>query len=452
MFKENQEKLFQKINNILKNIDYRKVKEDIGIELRKRNVDSAIIILASEIIMGNASVEQLVDDNGDTKLLFFFTDALNKALLKNDLDVNINLSEYFLKHEIDELEYFKFEKEKEKIYPIVFRNINMINDHHWEGTISAQELAKLNDAKVIIYNPNTQRNPKITKRGDKINVNPQKVLEIKKSLLEGTYEPDHIKLNILKNGNEKMIYNAKNRTLTVYEGSVINVVDGQHRKEANSLAVAENPDLDVVWGITIYNVSEIKAHAIMVQINKQTPMSEEWLSTKDYNKAENRVLGIMEDEKSNLFDIMKETDRHISNNQALVKKSNIALAIKEQYEDLLIDENGEQDNDNIRMIGRWLAEFFDYMIKLYSYDFKENPYEIKKSSFINWKNMFYGYVALSRALLNKDNWKELFKEKMQSIDFSMNNQMWQDMGMLNPKDANKTLRTNLYNLFKEGVE
>ena len=34
-----------------------------------------------------------------------------------------------------------------------------------------------------------------------------------------------------------------------------------------------------------------------------------------------------------------------------------------------------------------------------------------KKAFINWKNIFYGYVALSRVLYKKDSWKELLKEK-----------------------------------------
>jgi hypothetical protein len=149
---------------------------------------------------------------------------------------------------------------------------------------------------------------------------------------------------------------------------------------------------------------------------------------------------------------MKDTDRHIKYKQALVKKSNITLAIEEQYNDIIKDSEGKADNDGIRIVGRWLSEFFDYFLKLYSYDFKENPYEVKEQSFINWKNMFYGYVALSRSLYQKENWKELLKEKMSSIIFSKSNSTWQNMGMLNTGDANATLRKKLYNLFKEGVD
>lgn len=454
MYNEKKEQLFNKINDILGITDYRTIKESVGVELRKRNLDSSIIILASEIIMKNAKVEQLVnEEDNDIKLLFFFADALNKALKKphDNKGAIIVLEEYFLKSEVDELKNYVVKEKIESIYPITIENVTRINDHHYIGTISGKELHRLNSAKVIIYNPKTQRNPKVTKHGEKIRTFQGKIFEISQQLQDKSYEPDELIWNILKNGNEKYDYNSKSRTLTIFDGSVINVVDGQNRKEANSDAMFKNPDLEHIWIVSILNVSEIRAHEIMVQKNKQTPMSKEWLGTKDYNQVENRVLGIMEDEKCKIFDIMKESDTHILKEQALVKKSLIALAIKENYEDELII-NGEADGDNVRIIGRWLAEFFDYMIKIYSYDFKEKPFEVKKTSFINWKNMFFGYVALSKALKDKDNWRELFKEKMQSLDFNMTNPLWQNFGMLNTKDANATLRKNLYNIFKEGVE
>jgi hypothetical protein len=446
MYKEKQEQLYSRINSIIANTDYRIFKEAVGTELRKRGLDSSIIILASEIIMKNAKVEQLVnEEDNDIKLLFFFADALNKALSDNEGAIII-LENYFLKSEIEELTDYTIKEGKESIFPLTIYDVTQFNDHHWEGSITAQYQDKCNSYRVPYYNPNTQRNPKRTKKGDKINVDPKKVLAIRDELLSGEYETDSIIWNILKTGDEKFTYNPKNRTLTIFEGSIINIVDGQHRKEANSAAIAINPNLDYKWPLSIFNVSEIKAHSIMVQKNKQTKMPEEWIQTKDYSRYENDVISKMKDEKSNLFKIMGEDEKQIANNQSLVKKSNIALAIKEIYQEEI------SDNDDRRQLARWLSEFFDYMIKLYSYEFIEESLKVKEVSFINWKNMFFGYIALSRALRNKDNWREVFKEKMSSIDFSNTNPLWQTFGILNTKDANATLRKHLYNLFKEGVE
>jgi hypothetical protein len=107
---------------------------------------------------------------------------------------------------------------------------------------------------------------------------------------------------------------------------------------------------------------------------------------------------------------------------------------------------------NIRAVARWIVEFTDYLMGLYVDEFINNPYEIKKTSVINHKNMFYGYIALSAKLQNNRQWKELLKQKMESIDFNITNPLWKDLGMLSNKDANKTLRNKLYNLFEGGVE
>jgi hypothetical protein len=40
---------------------------------------------------------------------------------------------------------------------------------------------------------------------------------------------------------------------------------------------------------------------------------------------------------------------------------------------------------------------------------------------------------------------------MNSIDFSIENPMWRNMGIVGNKDANKATRGKIYNVFKEGV-
>ena len=277
MFKEQQQELIQRLDFIIKNVDNRTIKQKVSDELHQRNISPQVIILASEILMQNARVEQLIEGD-DIKLLFFFADTINKALA--DTDIEINLEYYFLKHEIAEYKDYKEKVVEESVFPITIYNVNYINDHHWEGTITGKEMDALNAAKIPFYNFNTQRNPKVTKHGERINTNPAKIIAIRDELLSGDYETDHIKWNILKNGNDDYSYSEKNRTLTIREGSIINIVDGQHRKEGNSAALLVNPKLDYIWGLTIYNVSEVKAHDIMVQINRQTPMSDEWMGTK----------------------------------------------------------------------------------------------------------------------------------------------------------------------------
>ena len=48
-------------------------------------------------------------------------------------------------------------------------------------------------------------------------------------------------------------------------------------------------------------------------------------------------------------------------------------------------------------------------------------------------------------------WESLLQKKMESINFSIDNPMWRDMGMKSNYDMNKTTREKLYKLFREDV-
>jgi hypothetical protein len=180
----------------------------------------------------------------------------------------------------------------------------------------------------------------------------------------------------------------------------------------------------------------------------------------DYSKMENRLVDVIADDKLSLLSaVMKDDDAYIRNNRALTKKSIISLAIAEQYKEEI------QEATNIRNIAKWIIEATDYMMGLYADAFVKNPYEVKKTSMINNKNIFFGYIALAKAVQNKDGWKQKIKDKMASIDFSIDNPLWRELGLTieslgkdNQKvmlasnnDANKTTRNKLYKLLTEGV-
>ena len=55
-----------------------------------------------------------------------------------------------------------------------------------------------------------------------------------------------------------------------------------------------------------------------------------------------------------------------------------------------------------------------------------------------------GYIALSAKLQNNPEWKGMLKEKMGTIDFTRNNPLWKQMGLVRKKHANKALRNKLY--------
>lgn len=444
MLKEKREQLKLELKNVIQEYGYNNdIKQDVGEGFKKRNLSA---IRAMWVLNENLDIQTLTEDEGDTRFLFIFVYSLVEVLKNKGLPCRIKVEDYFTKVEIEKWTDYKEETEMDSIFPIILEDVSKVDDRTWQTTLTAQELNNLDANNALIYNFKTQRNPKITSFGEKINMDKTKVMEIKERLLNGEQYPDAIKLNVLKTDIRPQ-YNEKKRQLIIPEGCVINIFDGYHRKTANSLAIEENPNLEFRWQITIANLSEKQAHDYMSQIDKQKPIKKEYIQQMDYTQPENLIIdAIMDNKLSELAKVMKDSDDYIKQNRALTKKSIIATAIKEVYGDEI------KISTNIRNISNWIVEFTDYLMGLYVDEFIINPYEIKKTSFINHKNTFNFYISLSKELRDKANWKELLKEKMSSIDFSKENQMWRSIGLLdNVVDAKKPTRNKLYSL-AEAVE
>lgn len=440
MLKDREQQLKNKIKNLIKEFGYdNSTKQLVMDEFKSRNLSS---LRAAWVFSENLDLDTLVNSEEDAQFLFIFSLAFNKALKEKDNDMLGDYQSYFTNVEISEWENYQEEKENEDIFPIVLKNTTEISPGYWQTTITAQDLERLNKANVLIYNPNSQRGFKVTKKHIGIDVNPKKVEEISNRMLNGEQFPDDLKFNVLKTGDEQISYNPKSKVLTIFRG-VINTFDGQHRKEANAVAISKNPDIQFTWPVKISNFTEIKTHDFMTQINKQSPIDVSVLSTKDYSKNENLVLDKIIDSKSDLANVTKDTDAFVKSDRGLTTKPILAEAIKDNYSDQL-DSAMNRDN-----IAKWIEEFTNYLMGVYSDEFIIFPYETKRTSYINNLNMFYGYIALSAVLKDNKDWKELLKQKIKSIDFSVDNPMWREIGIIKENKIGKPTKNKLYKLFKE---
>lgn len=444
MLKEKEYALKDKIKNILNNIGYSNdVKQSIGGEFKRRNLN---VYTAMQVLQGNLDLITLDDNEENIRFLFIFSYALSKAL-EQYTDLELNVEEYFTKVEVDKWKDYKEEKMEEDIFPIIFEDVQQVNGKMWQGVLSAQKIKQLRDSNVLIYNFKTQRDPKVTIYGERINLDKARVQEISKRLIQQKQYPDPLILNILNNEDVEFEFDQKNSQLIIYKG-VINHIDGHHRIVANGLALEKMPNLNFNWQVTFTFLTEDEANDYITQKDKQRPMKKEYRAQKDLTKEENLVVdAITNDRLSQLADAIKDDDQYIKLNKALTKKSIIATAIKENYNEQL------KTKINIRNIAKWIVEFTDELMGLYQDEFINNPYEVKKHSLINHKNMFYGYIALSEVLQNNPDWKQKLKEKMESVDFTSNNPIWDDIGINidSLKDLNKSSRIKLYNFFKGGV-
>lgn len=441
MIESKQLQLKNKLKNVIREFGYDgHIKQDVMDEFKSRNLSS---FRPAQVFTENLDLDTLTDTEDDIQFLYIFSFALNKSLKAKDMSILNDYQNYFTSVEVEQWENFKEEKESDDIFPIIFKNTTEIFPGYYQTSTTAQYVEKLNKANMLIYNANAQRGMKVTKKKIGISIDPRKVKKIETRMLNGEQFPDDLKINILKNGEEKFNYNPKTKILTIFEGSILNILDGAHRNAANAIALSKNPELQFVWPLKITNFTEIKAHDYMVQINEQTPIPKDVISIKDYSKNENLVLDKIIDSKGDLANVIKDTNDFMKSDRGLVSKPIIAEAIKDIYGDQLESAMNRDD------IANWVVEFTNYLMGIYSNEFIVTPYEIKKTSYINNLNMFYAYIALSAILKNNKDWKEILKQKISSIDFDINNPLWTSIGLNKESKINKATKTDLYKLFKE---
>ncbi|MFA7157433.1 MAG: DNA sulfur modification protein DndB [Bacilli bacterium] len=439
MLKDKEQQLKLKLKNVITEVGHMNdTKQFVMDEFKSRNLPS---LRAAWVFSENLDIDTLSESEEDIQFLFLFCLALNKALKEKNIDLLTDYKSYFTNIEISEWENYKEEKESEDIFPYNLKDVQeIIYGKQWQSKLTIQQLNKLYN--VLLWNPNSQRGFKVTKKAIRINEDTKKVREIADSILSGTYYPDHIKINIVKDEN-KPIYNPKTRMLTLREGVILNIWDGFHRKSASALVLLENPDIDFTWPIDITNLSEIETHNAMVQVNKQTPINPDVIAPKDYSKNENLVLDKIIDSRGDLSNVTKDTDSFVKSDRGLVSKPILAEAIKDNYTNQL-DSAMNRDT-----IASWIVEFTNYLMGVYSEEFIINPYEVKKTSYINNLNMFYGYIALSSTLKDNKEWKEILKQKIESIDFNIDNPIWREIGIIKDNKINNSTKNKLYKLFRE---
>ncbi len=458
------DELVNKLRNITnKYANNAKIRNILCEEFIKRNL---LASKATNILTGRTKFEELrIDNESNLFVLFVFTLGMQKALSTIDeitKDTLGDISEYsdlvvenyFTELEVINLSDFKLEKREISRYPYIFPNMIQVEEGHWTGITSSSNLASIDAANDITYNFEMQRDPKINVFGFKeINIDENKISKIKVRLLNKLQKPDEIKLNVLKGSGEDDYFNNEVEfipytkdgivgDLIIHSGE-IDIFDGYHRKTANSLAIKERPNFQFNWKIAITNWNKNSAQDYMVQINEQKPIKKEHTRSMDKTIMGNLVVNEIKDTRFEFATQIKDSDEELEF-EGVTKKSILSTAIDDCYSEYL------KTRLYIGDIGKWIAEFMDYLMGQYLKEFFIDVEKQREISYVNSKNMFYGYIALSEKLYKQDDWKNRLKEKMKSIDFDISNPYWKKISF-NKNDITKKTKTELYKLFREDV-
>ena len=427
-----------------------KIRKVIIDQFTERNMKAslAVNILNERFLLSTLDIDQAKD----LILLFVFSTSMYKAILEKETNSNASNEElaeildldpkdYFTEIEMENLKDYKAERKSKgkEDEPIILPNMIPIAPNSWVGPLSSQQFADLDAGNEFIYNFKTQRDPVYDVYGTKkINLSKTKAKEISEGILSGDQFPDAIVVNVLKDGTDEIRY-EKNGDLVILSGTK-NIVDGMHRKVGNSIAINKNPNLSFNFILIVTNYSEAKAQKQMTQINKQKPMKIEHIKNLDNSTMGNVIVDVISDIKTSEFaEMIRDSDAELEYG-GFAKKNTLSTSIEECYKSELTNKL------QVKQIASHVANVIDYVIALRVDDFIKHPEETKKTSYINHKNMFIGYVALSAKVYKDPNWEIKVEETLNKIDFNISNPFWKDNDILD-HDVKKSSRNSFYKLF-----
>lgn len=351
--------------------------------------------------------------NLDVARLFVLTFALYDVT--NDDELNPN--NYFTDREIDGAKgYIKNTTPTDIIeLPIQLPDVIKMSDEEYVTRVEVKLLVKMFHSQLIFYDYETQRSPKFKRRGDSFievpEINKESVADISKHMLNGTYLPDTITLNIYSEQIEAISYNPKTQTLTINEDAPISILDGFHRLQGAIKAHSLNPDITQQMFLSIRCYDKDTAKRFFGQINTVNIVKPERLKELKSEKYSDQIVKNLQ-RKSEL------TGRIAS--APTISEIAGQLTTFDILSDAIDRIFNPRTSIEEREISDYLIDFFAYLVSYYLDEFKLNPNEHRHTK-INHPLMFIGYVQIAKMFKDENrNLKEI-KEYVDQIDFSDNN-------------------------------
>jgi hypothetical protein len=356
-------------------------------------------------------------------------------------DLNINPEDYFTEAEFKEARQFSgtLETQQDMDFPITVRNATVVGNSAFMVTLDIKTIDKLLDNQLLFYDFNLQREAKHVKRKDKVIIEPKlnmnNVKEISQHLLDGTLVPTVLVFNAQTRSAEsgtELVFNSDKMELTITKGTRLAIVDGYHRCRASQNALQSNPELDFNFAVLITNYSTKRAQQYQAQLAKATPISRTRIQELEANRLSDTVVQRLKSE-SDLQGRVSQTNRIHSINKEVVTYNVLSDTIDEQFK--------LQSRADAEDVADFLIDYFNFLIGTYPDEFINDIENTRKESLINDNNMFVGYITLARKMFESDVKPREIRKYIKDINFSRDNIMWQEIGILDEKlnitDTNK---------------
>lgn len=290
-------------------------------ELLEIEIKSLIPILATTIDQNEVDliVEHLNSKHGirTTDIYSLFNNVNNVSKLSQEelalfgqqcaIKIGINptewMNEWFTEREQKEFERYQFVdmgKADEIDFPMVIHNVTHLGNGFYNATLSKQQLARLYKYGKLNYNPNVQRGMRKVRKYGIIKEEPitihSKIKEISNKTLKNELNPSTITLNASQMSaleGVELSFDGNKNTLTIYEGTILDIVDGMHRTLGNYSAYSKNKEIEGSFPIVISNKSDAEIKKYQVDLDKHTPLTRSRIDEMESKSYSNEVVNML---------------------------------------------------------------------------------------------------------------------------------------------------------------
>lgn len=306
------------------------------------------------------------------------------------LDREKFIEELFNPGEINEIKQYDFHaysKQDAIKLPYTFQPCIPVNTVY-STKISVKEISEFVNAGIINYNFDIQREAKLEIRTDRIikkpTLNRKNIKEMEELLLRDALKESTLYFNaapMTSTEGDELIYDPNEFSLTVTEGTRIDVIDGFHRVLAAQNAYRINPTIEFEFNVVFSNFTTSEAIKWQSQHSKATPWSRNRVAELQQESRGAKVVKAIK-AKDIEFEKLIASDNRLKASSSLITFIKLSDFIEELFtinsrsDEVKISEEVSQLipllND-IKTASKWSSQLFVYAsLKEYVEDYHRN--------------------------------------------------------------------------------
>lgn len=409
--------------------------DEISIQLIKHNINIGNILelINDENILRDAKLQELL--------------LLGEQLHLKFADIDANwIAEWLNPSEIKELRLYIKESPYEDIItlPYTFENVIKTGHNEYTAVIPNSIIGKLWMSGITMYNPNIQRQAKKkrVKSGiiEVMNLNPKSLREIEKQSLEGDLITSTLRYNAkVGSGIDgvEFIFDEREKSLTLLEGTLLDVLDGAHRTFSIYNAYMKKVDLEGNMVVIFSNMTEAQCKRVQVDMAKANPIPKPRLQELAKEKLSDDVVIELKAEGELRGKITSSSNVKYSYGE-VVTFSELSNAIDKSFH-----------LENRLEVIKVAKVINDYMMYLFAY-YKANVFD--KNSLMFKSRMFIGHIELAAKMYEHNIPYESLNVYLDKINFTIDNPLWEEIGILKYGSLSERSRSKIQKVFEQLIQ